>query len=218
MHDVEATARSGGIVSLFYRLNHRSESIFSAQEFKPVAFSSGRRRTPGSPDLVINFSPDGLINAKITKGKLNTAGKSEEVSFKSKNATAIRLGGLFAKSLPVNPAEDPSFEVFNGEDRYLISFHVVGREGIRMRARSTTHSRSSRWSRSSPTPKGKRIRKAHLWVSADGSREVLKLESEVRVGSVSATLIRFVPDAAPEPDSARARPGPQALPRTNRAW
>ena len=40
MLDVAATARSGGIVSLFYRLRHRSESIFSAQELKPVAFVS----------------------------------------------------------------------------------------------------------------------------------------------------------------------------------
>ena len=128
MLDVEATARSGGIVSLFYRLEHRSESIFSAQELKPVTFVSQQTENSRFTNLLINFAPDGAINARVTKGRLNSAGKSEEVSFRS-NATFDPISAAFlARSLPLNPAEDASFDVFNGSDRYLISLHVVGRE------------------------------------------------------------------------------------------
>src|SRR5262245_54332504 len=76
MLDVEATARSGGIVSLFYKLRHRSESIFTARELKPVAFLSQQTENTRFTNLTINFSPDGWIKAKITKGRLNGAGKS----------------------------------------------------------------------------------------------------------------------------------------------
>jgi Protein of unknown function (DUF3108) len=118
MLDVEATACSGPIVSLFYRLRHRSESIFSAEELKPVEFLSQQTENSRFTNLKIDFSPDGSINARISKGKLNSEGKSEEISFKSENATFDPISAAFlARSLPVDPTEGRSFDVFNGEDR-----------------------------------------------------------------------------------------------------
>ena len=206
MLDVEATARSGGIVSLFYRLEHRSESIFSAQELKPVTFVSQQTENSRFTNLLINFAPDGAINARVTKGRLNSAGKSEEVSFRS-NATFDPISAAFlARSLPLNPAEDASFDVFNGSDRYLISLHVVGREKITVSGKEYEAIKIEPSVKKLTDTEGeKRLRKAQLWVAADGSRDVLKLESEVRLGSVSAKLVRFVPDSAPVPDVGAAR-------------
>jgi len=202
MFDVEAMACSGRVVSLFYKLRHRSESIFSAQELKPVEFLSQQTENSRFTDLKIDFSPDGLINARIRKGKLNSEGKSEEISFKSENATFDPISAAFlARSLPVDPGEDRSFDIFNGEDRYLISFHVVGREKIRLAGKEYDAFKIQPSVKKLTDTEGeKRVRKAYLWVSTDGSREVLKLESEVLIGSVSARLVRFVPDTAPEAD------------------
>ena len=104
-----------------------------------------------------------------------------------------------------NPAEDPSFDVFNGTDRYLISFHVVGREKIKVAGKEYDAFKIRPSVKKLTDTEGeKRLRKVYVWVSTDGSREVLKLESEVLLGSVSAKLVRFVPDPSPEADIACA--------------
>jgi len=200
MLDVEATARSSKVLSLFYDLHHRSESIFSARELKPVEFVSEQTENSKFTNLKINFSADGLIRAKITKGNVNGQGKSEEVSFKSENATFDPISAAFvALSLPVDSAEDLSFDVFNGKDRYLISFHVVGREKIKVAGKDYDAFKIKPLvTKLTDTEGEKRLRKVYLWVSADSAREVLKLESEVRIGSVSAKLLRFVPDTSAE--------------------
>ena len=38
-----------------------------------------------------------------------------------------------------------------------------------------------------------------LWLAADAGREVLKLESVVRLGAISARLIGFYPDGSTQP-------------------
>jgi len=199
MLDVEATARSTKVVGVFYELRHRSESIFSAQDLKPVEFVSQQTENSRFTNIDVTFSPDGLIRARIVKGKVNSQGKSEEVVFKSENATFDPITAAFlARSLPINPAEDLSFDIFNGQHRYLISFHVVGKEKITVGGKDyDAYKVEPRVKKLTDTQGEKRLRKAYLWVSADGSREVLKLESEVFFGSVSAKLVRFVPDTSP---------------------
>jgi hypothetical protein len=207
MLDVKATACSGRVVSLFYRLRHQSESIFTAEELRPVVFLSEQTENSRFTNLKINFSPDGLINATIKKGKLNSEGKSEEISFKSDNPTFDPISAAFlARSLLMDPAEDLSFDVFNGEDRYLISLHAVGRERIKVAAKEYDAFKIKPVVKKLTDTQGeKRVRKVYLWVSTDGRREVLKLESEVLIGSVSARLVRFVADTSPGADTACAQ-------------
>jgi hypothetical protein len=206
MLDVEATARSAGIVSLFYRLNHRSESIFSAQELKPVAFLSEQTENSRFTNLAISFAPNGVINAKITKGKLNSEGKTEEISFKSENATFDPISAAFlARSLPLDPANDVSVDVFNGKDRYLITLHAVGRERISVDGKEYDAIKiEPSVQKLTDTEGEKRVRKVYLWLSAD-RRDVLKVDSVVRLGAVSAKLVRFVPETPQQPDAVRAR-------------
>jgi Protein of unknown function (DUF3108) len=200
MFDVEATACSGTLLSLFYRLRHRSEAIFSAHDLRPVEFRYRQTENSRFTNLKIDFAPDGLIDARITKGRLNGSGKSEEVSFKSENATFDPISAAFlARSLPMHPGEDFSFDVFNGEDRYLISLHVMGREEIEVAGRHYDAVKiRPRVRKLTDTEGEKRVHTVFLWLSTDGRRELLKVESKVRLGSISANLVGFLPDGSAE--------------------
>ncbi len=206
MFDVVATACSGRVLSWFYKLRHRSESVFSADDLKPQQFRSHQTENLNFADVAIDFAPDGWIRANVRKGRLNTEGRSEDVAFKSENATFDPVSAAFlVRSLPPDPAEDRSFDVFNGRDRYLISFHVVGRERIKVggQERDTFKVRPS-VKKLTDTEAERRIRKVYLWIAADASRAVVKLESEVLLGSISATLTGFVPGNAADTDPANA--------------
>jgi hypothetical protein len=200
MLDVEATARSSRVVSLFYELRHRSESIFSARELKPVEFLSQQTENSRFTNLEINFSPDGLIHAKTTKETWTARGNPKKSRSNPRTPLSIPFQRRFLPSaFRWIPAEDLSFDVFNGKDRYLISFHVVGREKITVAGKEYDAFKIKPLVKKLTDTEGeKRLRKVYLWVSTDGSREVLKLESEVLIGSVSAKLVRFVPDTSPE--------------------
>jgi hypothetical protein len=206
MLDVEATARSAGIVGLFYKLRHRSESIFSAEEIRPMLFVSQQTENARFTNLAITFSANGSINAKITKGKLNTEGKTEEVSFKSDNTTFDPISAAFlARSVLADAGQDVSVDVFNGKDRYLVTLRPMGREKINVHGKEYDAFKIVPTVQKLTDTEGeKRVRKVYLWLSSD-SREVLKVESNVRLGAVGAKLVRFVPDAGSEPDTSAAR-------------
>jgi hypothetical protein len=201
MFDVVATACSSQFISLFYRLRHRSESIFSAQQLRPVEFRSQQTENTRFTNLKIDFSPGGRVDATITKGRSNGATSSKEVSFQSDNATFDPISAAFlARSLPMEPAQERSFDVFNGEDRYLITLQVMGREQIEIGGRRHQAFKVRPQVRKLTDTEGeKRVRRAYLWLAADAGREVLKLESVVRLGAISARLIGFYPDGSTQP-------------------
>ncbi len=207
MLDVEATASSSRVIRLFYSLNHLSKSIFSADSLAPVEFHSKQIENSRFTNRDITFAPGGDIVAKTMKGKKNTTGETEELKFKSENATFDPISAAFlARSLPIDPNEDLSFDVFNGKHRFLISFHVLGRETVRVAGKTYDAFKVEPTVKKLTDTEGeKRIRKVLIWVSADDSREVLKLESEVFLGSINAKLVKFTPDNRPEPDISRAR-------------
>jgi hypothetical protein len=193
-----ATACSSEFISLFYRLRHRSESIFSAQQLRPVEFRSQQTENARFTNLKIDFSPGGRVDATVTKGRSNGATSSKAVSFQSDNATFDPISAAFlARSLPMDPAQERSFDVFNGEDRYLISLQVMGREQIELAGRPHQAFKVRPQVRKLTDTEGeKRVRRVYLWVAADAGRELLKLESVVRLGAISARLIGFFPDGS----------------------
>jgi hypothetical protein len=198
MYDVVATACSSQFISLFYRLRHRSESIFSAQQLRPVEFRSQQTENTRFTNLKIAFSPGGRVDGTITKGRSNGTTSSKAVSFQSDGATFDPISAAFlARSLPMEPGQDRSFDVFNGEDRYLISLRVMGREQIELAGKRHQALKVRPQVRKLTDTEGeKRVRRVYLWLSADAGREVLKLESVVRLGAINARLVGFFPEGS----------------------
>lgn len=198
MYDVVATACSSPFIGLFYRLRHRSESIFSAQQLRPVEFRSRQTENTRFTNLKIRFSPGGRVDTAITKGRSNGATSSKEVSFQSDNATFDPISAAFlARSLPMDAGQERSFDVFNGEDRYLISLQVMGREEIDLVGRRHQAFKVRPQVRKLTDTQGeKRVRRVYLWLSADAGREVLKVESVVRLGAINARLVGFFPEGS----------------------
>lgn len=207
MLDVEASARTGSVIRLFYALQHISKSIFSAEQLRPIEFHSKQVENSKLQMVDISFQPDGNIKATNFKKKGSKEPTTEEIDFKSENATFDPISAAFlARSLPVDPQEELSFDVFNGKHRYLIGFRVLGRETIRVAGKDYDAFKvEPSVKKLTDTDGEKRLRKAYIWVSTDPSREVLKLESEVFLGSVNAKMVSFVPDNSPEPETVRAR-------------
>ena len=101
---------------------------------------------------------------------------------------------FYAKSVPMEVGSVLEIDVFNGRNRFVITFNVVGKETVEVGDREVEAFKiEPKVKKLTDTEGEKKFRSATLWISADDKREVLKMESEVFVGSVSAELEKFEP-------------------------
>lgn len=190
-YHVTATAKTAELISIFYKLRHKSESMFDAATLRPRRYYSWQKENSTEKTREINFQSTGEISTKgVKNGQIEDA-----VTFHSDNLTLDPIAAAFvARSLPLMPGETLSFDVFNGKHRYLIAFNVGPREKIKINDREyEAYKVTPKVQKLTDSEGEKRLKWATIWVSADDDREVLKLESRVLIGSVSAKLVKFVP-------------------------
>jgi hypothetical protein len=194
---VRADAKSAKGIDLFYKLRHTSESVFDARSLKPLEFKTSQSENSSRREAEVSFAPDGSITSRYKK-------KNKEVrfSFNPKNLVLDPITAAFyAKSIAGPLDHDVTFDVFNAKNRYLIQFKYLGIESVDVEGRQVqAYKFSPAVNMLTDTEGEKRIQKAYLWVSTDENRDVLKLASEVWIGSVTAQLVRFKPEPG-EPSS-----------------
>jgi len=200
---VKAMAQTASVIDVFYKLRHTSESVFHADTLKPQRFYSWQKENSREKAREISFSNDGQIRTVGT----NNGAVSDSIEFHSDNFTLDPISAAFvARSLPLEQGEKLSFDVFNGKHRYLVSFLVEGLETIFVNGKQREAFRVTPSVQKLTDTEGEtRLQSATVWVSADPAREVLKLESKVLVGKISAQLVSFVPQKTQVAGQFRAR-------------
>jgi hypothetical protein len=190
---IRADTRTTKAIDMLYKLRHTSESIFDVKTLTPVRFLFEQRENSRYKRFDVKFGE--TIESKFWN-KPEMSEPKESLSFPATNFTLDPLfGALFARSVSVGIGEEQRFDIWNGKNRYLITFKVDGREKIRFgknevsalrvipRVEKLTDSKREE----------KRLRACTIWISDDDRREILKIESKVLVGRVSATLESFTP-------------------------
>lgn len=207
---VTAAAQTAAGIDLLYTLRHTSESIFDARTLQPISFFSSQTENSKTKYRQISFVGDGNITSKMWKrGKKGEDVPEEEHTFKSDNATFDPISAAFlARSISVAEGEEVSFDVFNGKHRFLISFKVGPKEQITVRGKTVEARKVTPTVKKLTDTEGeKRLQSAALWISTDGKHDVLRMESRVLVGKVTAELIAFNPAKKADANTVRAALG-----------
>ena len=190
-YHVRATAQTGKVIDIFYKLRHTSESLFEADSLKPVRFVTEQKEGSKEKIREVVFDDDGKIVSKRSKN-----GESRDtIEFQSDNLTLDPISAAFvARGLPIELGTTAAFDVFNGKHRYLISFLVEKRDTVRVGGRDYDAFKVVPSVQKLTDTKGeKRLKSAAIWITADESRDVVLIESKVLIGSVSASLEKFEP-------------------------
>jgi len=200
---LRVTAKTAKVIDLLYRLRHSSETVFNMAELRPIAFTSDQTENSKYKRWEVLFSPNHSIVSKLWKEPGATE-PNERSEFISDNFTLDPLfGAILARSLPLNKSTQTGFDIWNGRHRYLINFKVDGQEYIQIGKNKVLADRVIPTVQKLTDSEGeKRIKSCVMWVSVDERREILKLDSKVFVGSISAVLKSIEPlveRAAPPP-------------------
>lgn len=204
LYNVTATAKSAKVVRLFYSLNHLSQSIFQSKDLKPLSFYSIQTENKKTKSREIKFNKNGDIAAKLWKEGVPKP--EEEINFHSDNATFDPLSASFlARSLAISGNEELSFDVFNGKHRFLITFKITGKENIKVGKEKREAFKVVPTVRKLTDTEGeKRLHSATIWISTDEKHDVLRLESKILIGSISADLVNFNPILPAQDPTSRA--------------
>ncbi|MDD2942637.1 MAG: DUF3108 domain-containing protein [bacterium] len=186
---VETKIKTGSVIDIFYRLRHKSRSIFSAEDFRPMSFFMSQVENGRKKNRDITFFKNGKIKTeRVTQGE-----QQPTTEFKSNNQTLDPYTGSFlARAIPLKTGAEESFDIFNGRHRFLIVFKIEPKETIQIGEKTyNTIPASPKVTRLTETEPEKRLREARIWITDDESRDIVKVESEVWVGSVTAELEKF---------------------------
>jgi len=198
---VRVSVRTSKGIDLLYKLRHTSESIFDQRSLKPVAFTSDQTENSKFKRFEVEFRNNHEILSRFYK-KPSALEPDERSEFNSANFTLDPIfGALLARSVPVDKGSEVDFDIWNGKHRYLIKFKVVGREEITVGKNKVLADKVIPTVNKLTDSEGeKRIKSCVMWVSADERREILKVESKVLLGSITASLSGIEPAALPAPN------------------
>ena len=151
----------------------------------------------------MTLSPEGEIHSIYKKrGKIE-----KNVKFKTNNLTLDPFSLVFfARSLDWEKGATRVFDTYNGNNRYLITFTAVDK--VKM---DVNGQKKDVWVISPKVKKlvvknpKKKLREAKIYITADESRDLLLIESEVFVGSLKTKLVSYTPPKSISSDTTLAR-------------
>lgn len=192
---LKATARTYSAIDFFYRLRYLAEGMVSLVDFTPVSTSMTLRENSKEKLTTIRFHPDGTI-----EGQRETVGKNiTPFKFNPNNFTLDPFSAaMIARALPWEVGKSFVFDAFNGKSRYLLTLKADAKETIEVNRveRPVWLIKPTVENLVNPA-QSKKLREARIYLTADDSREVLKIESEVFVGTVRTKLVSFSPSSSP---------------------
>ncbi len=173
---------------------YRGRSVVSALEFAPdqVFYSKGRLARPADP------APAGFFtDAAADRERLRalTGGKAKR--FRHGDVLDLHSALLFVRGQPLREGETLRLLVFQDRSAYLATIRVIRRERIAVQAGNFPAIRldlSLAWvDKNLALQPHENFRRASGWISDDRNRLLLKIESDVFIGSVWGELVRFTP-------------------------
>ncbi|RJP89598.1 MAG: DUF3108 domain-containing protein [Desulfobacteraceae bacterium] len=195
-YELKARARTAKAIDIIYKLRYHSETVISAKTLKPKHSVSVTKANSREKRTELDFLPNGEIHS-IQKDK---KGGQETLQFDPDNLTLDPYSaGFLALSQDWKAGDKRQFDTFNGKHRYLIELTALEETEIEVngKIRKAVVIRPTVKKLTTTDPDPKKLREARIYISTDDSREILKISSDVFIGSVNTDLESFTPAGAP---------------------
>lgn len=199
---VNVTARTNSAIDVFYRLRYTANGILEGDTLLPLKSTFDQKENSKSRITEITY----LDNGEVRSYRKRDDREPETLQFTPNNLMLDPFSAAFlSRSLDWKLNDERKLDVFNGKTRYLITFTAIDKTQIEVNGvKRDVWVISPKIENLTNTKNNKKFREARIYVTADADRELLKIESEVYVGTVSATLVAYTP-TGPAADTAMAR-------------
>ena len=204
---ISAGAKTLRAIDILYKLRYNASARISADKLLPSASVYHKQENKKVRDTEITFLPSG----EISTVRRNEKGEVERLQFNPENLTLDPFSASFlARSLDWKLGDTKYFDTYEGKNRYLISLTAVDK--VRMQINKQPR---DVWVIMPKVKKlggpinAKKLRQAHIYMTADEAREILEIKSEVFIGSVRTKLVSFIPSR--KSGTVAGKPAPEKL-------
>jgi hypothetical protein len=196
-YKITANARSSEVIDYVYTLRFYTEALIASQTLMPKRSLSVSKENSRKKRIELEFLSNGEIQSVYT----DHHGKRESIQFNPENFTLDPFStGLLALSLDWKIGDKRQFDIYNGRNRYLIELTAVEQTGIIINGKTRMAIVISPKITKLTEPETKKLRNARIYVSADNSREILKISSDLFFGTVDTDLTAFRPAKTRAPE------------------
>ncbi len=183
--ELKVTAKTTGTARTLWQMDAVHTARCNAATLQPISFEQTEKYRRTSTTTKAEFTPKQVVRVLETNPPTK---KAKPKRFKFKDLTDLHTALLLVRSQPLAKGDKYSMVVYPDRDAYLARVDVVGPESIKV-AGKTYKAIKLQLSLQQVTKKRTlephpRFKGAYAWVSDDTDRLLLKIESEVFVGSV----------------------------------
>lgn len=195
IYRIVVDSRTTGTVDWIFKVRYRGEGHIRAEDFAPVKSVLTEEKRKRSKETQINYLDDGGIEVVQTRTKKKEKPKTRAHTILPEKRVLEPFSAAFlARRFDWSEGEIQQFEVITGNRTYLVTLVCQGKTIVEESGKKFEAwvIRPAVKNLSKPKKKSK-ITKTKLYVSADPHKELLKMKSETKAGTVVLKLKSFVP-------------------------
>ena len=199
VYRVVVDSRTTGPVDWIFKIRYRGEGHIRSEDFAPVKSVLTEEKRKRSKETQINYLDDGGIEVVQTRTKKKEKPRTRARTIQPEKRVLEPFSAAFlARRFDWSEGEIQQFEVITGNRTYLVTLVCQGKTIVEESGKKFDAwvIRPAVKNLTKPKKKSK-ITKTKLYVSADPHKELLKMKSETKAGTVVLKMKSFVPE---EPD------------------
>ena len=187
---LKMSARTIGVVRSTWRMDAKHTAWSDAATLRPIALEQTESYRDETLKTEAKFSPEGVLRKQARVPADAAPAKTKR--FKCPDLFDLHTALLFIRSQPLRPDDIYRIVVYPAKAPYLATVRVTGTERIKAAGQEYPAIRLElelqRVTKNLELEAHEKFRQATAWISDDRDRLLLKIKSEVFVGSVWAEL------------------------------
>ena len=190
---LEGKGRSVGLARILWRFDLTYRSVVNAQTLRPLETHQVETARGKRIETTLKFSNEGVDSRRLEGNRATPTVKD----FALENLYDLQSVFVYLRSQPLRDHSVYRMAVYPANSAYVATVTVLGREHLRVRPGNYNAIKMDlnlqRVNKKNELEPHRKFKRATIWLSDDNDRVILRIESQIFVGTVTAELqsIRF---------------------------
>jgi Protein of unknown function (DUF3108) len=190
---LEGKGRTVGLARILWRFDLSYRSVANAQTLQPLETHQVETARGKRIETNLKFSNEGVNSRRLEANRATPTIKD----FALENLYDLQSVFLYLRSQPLRDHSVYRVAVYPANSAYVATVIVLGREHLRVRSGNYNAIKMDlklqRVNKKNELEAHRKFKRATIWLSDDNDRVLLRIESQIFVGTVTAELqsIRF---------------------------
>lgn len=182
-----------GLARILWRFDLSYLSVVNAQTLRPLEAHQVETARGKRIETNLKFSNEGVDSRRLEGNRATPTVKD----FALENLYDLQSVFLYLRSQPLRDHSVYRMAVYPANSAYVATVTVLGREHLRVRSENYNAIKMDlnlqRVNKKNELEPHRKFKRATIWLSDDNDRVILRIESQIFVGTVTAELqsIRF---------------------------